>query len=375
MRATGLPWAPTQGQPLPVSADDITWCGRVPPRRRAARLRLTPLAALVVACATAATPRAPERTAAAVDFTAVDAWLACQQATRGDCARSGMDTAGWQIADDAVATFGPPPVDETAPPDAAAVAALVTQMRGWSDMVDELRPYLPDVVGGPVRIFVVANGHAWGDAYVRQVNTRDGRWRLSEAGEPVAILNALRIAANYRDGPVEQAASARGVLRHEVFHVLSKRWRSADPAWREKRLASAVEDLQLTVLEEGAAHLMDGEPRMRGARLMEHGALALGRLAEVMTQLSGIPANAPEAESQLLAATQGKFWEKFGSISGLLLAHGVERAYGADGIRESMRCGPRGLVERYQHARAQDPSLPALPAAWADPSAWFSVCP
>lgn len=353
--------------------------------KRAGPLRglLATLALVAGACASAgqpahtSAPPAADEARAVVDFAGVDAWLRCARAAaeRSACARESAGTRGGHIATLSMATFG----DETPPvvtPSRQAVEALVDRMKAWPDALSLADRFLPARVGGgPLQVFVVANGHPWGDAYVRRVDARGGAVRLDDAGEPVVILNALLIASGYGGDAAEQATSAFGVLSHELFHALFRRYRAKDPAWAKlPGVLPPRQALQVIVLDEGVAHFVDrADQLLREGFPRPRADAALAALARADERLAGAPIASAEAEELLRAANQGRYWDKYGAIAGMLFAYGVHRAFGLDGLKEAVRCGPGRLVAAYARAAERAPDLPPLPERLKG-GGWLDLC-
>jgi hypothetical protein len=247
-------------------------------------------------------------------------------------------------------------------------------MRGWPDVLARVQRFFPARVRvNLLRVFVVANGHPWGDAYVRGVSEEGDVLRLWESGEPVTVLNAVLIASGYRGDAAAQADKALGVLSHEVFHAFFRRYRAQTPAWAQVTgdLAPRVA-LQVLVLNEGVAHFVDrGTELLRDGFPSERADAALGRLAGAWERLAH--AEGPEAEEILRAADQGPYWDKYGSIGGMLITYGVYRAFGLEGVRDALRCGPGRLLSRYQDAAARVSGLPELPEN-LNASRWIDLC-
>jgi hypothetical protein len=316
-----------------------------------------------------------------VDFAGVDAWLDCARRA-GDplaCERASAATPGGRIAGLCLDTFGDGAPREITPAP-GSVAALVAQMKAWPDALAQAARFLPARIGGGVlRVFVVANGHPSGDAYVRGVDGvdgPDGALQLSDAAEPVILLNPIVIASAYRGQPPEQAASAFGVLSHELFHALFRRYRAHERRWtRFSGDLSAGEELQLLVLDEGVAHLVAREERLlREGFPRGRAQAALDAFTRACASLARAPEGSPESAQILRSAGQGGYWEKYGSITGMLLAYGVLRAFGVTGIREAVRCGPGRLRRLYVESARRLPDLPALPANLCA-GAWIDLCP
>jgi hypothetical protein len=260
------------------------------------------------------------------------------------------------------------------------VAALVAAMKSWPDAVSQAARFLPARVGGaPIQAFVVANGHPWGDAYVQGVEGSGPGLRLSATGEPVIVLNALLIASGYRGKAADQAASAFGVLSHEVFHAIFRRYRTQDPGWRavpaELRPRGT---LALLVLNEGVAHFVARRERLEHEGFpRDRGTAALAALATAWRRLDSVSTGSAEAEEILRSADQGPLWEKFGAIAGMLFTHGAFRAFGDEGVKEAIRCGPGRLITLYARVTRHFADLPELPdelRTSADGDEWFDLC-
>jgi len=130
--------------------------------------------------------RRSTRATLVLDTTAAEAWVGCRNkgADPATCLAASRGTAGGQVAEIARSTFVS---KEGQPPEPAVeqVKALVRRMRRWSlaEVAAEVDAYLPEPTGGRVRIYVVANGHPVGDAYVRSVRFEQGP-TLDARGSP-----------------------------------------------------------------------------------------------------------------------------------------------------------------------------------------------
>lgn len=319
---------------------------------------------LVAACAPPRAPAVADAARVVIDYAGIDAWLACVRAgaDRPACAAASAATPGGRLAEAAVATFGD--AGEMPAPAVDEVAAVVVAMKAWPDALSRAVRFVPAPVdGGPIRVFVVGNGHPQGDAYAQAF---DAAGRPAERGEPVVLLAPVLIAAGYTGGPAARADKAFGVLAHELFHVLFRRYLGRDPAWAA--LAGDPQPrtrLEVLVLNEGIAHFIAREAELvRDGFPAEHAAGSFDALALAWERIDG-----PDGAAVVRAASQGSYWNKFGSIAGMALAYGVFRDRGAAGLVEAVRCGPGRLVTLYAAAVARHPELrppPPLTASWLD---------
>lgn len=313
---------------------------------------------------TAPVPAATSSTSIAIDFTSSEAWLACRRSTGATvttCEQASEATAGGALARAAADTFGPgrpsPPW-----PEADSVEGLVTAMRSWPDVTASVASYLPAPVEGTIHVFVVANGDPRGDAYVRDAIVDGPRSRLADDGEPVILLNALSIASEYPGTPTEQAADALGVVRHESFHVLFRWYRRTDPRWRTLPTALApVQELFMIALDEGIAHYLDRQRALTAEGFpADRAESAVTRFEDASRRLERLPSESPEARDLLRTANQGPYWEKFGSIAGMAFAFGIDKAFGPDALRESVRCGPGRFLALYAEAVGRTQGLRSI---------------
>lgn len=298
-----------------------------------------------------------------LDFGGIDAWVACAR-SGGElerCFAASRGTEGGRRAAAAVGSFGVGPPTPDADP--ARVKALLAEMKAWPAVVGRVARFFPRPVGGPpLRAFVVANGHPWGEAYVR-----------AEAdGEPFIVLNAYLMAARYRGDAAAQARSAYGVLAHEVFHALFARYRSQHRSHTAAGRSPTYRLAQL-VLDEGIAHFIAGTDARSQEELPAEAAAALPALAQAWARLRALPADSAEANAWLRRANEGPYWEKYGAIAGMVMAYGIDRALGETALRDAVRCGPRRMLSLYRVATERAPTLPPLPAP-LDTAIWPGWC-
>jgi hypothetical protein len=303
-----------------------------------------------------------------LDLAGIDAWLACMR--RGGepmrCEAASAATVGGQIAVASMSSFGDTRPELDRPVAVKSVGALVDAVRAFApaQIVEEAAAVLPRKVGGgAIPVFIVGNGHPWGDGYVRNIRfTATGKPELADKGAPVVVANAILVATKYPGSADEQAQTMRNLFVHEVFHLLFARFQLEDARWRGlPQELSPIRQLMLVTLDEGMAHFLSERRHMKERGLpTERIQQAYRRLSEALEQLRSLPPNSALAQSILDAANVGQFWNKFGSISGLGLAYGVDAAFGTAGLQESLACGPGRLIRRYEEAAAKLPSLPPL---------------
>lgn len=125
------------------------------------------------------------------------------------------------------------------------------------------------------------------------------------------------------------------VLRHEVAHILIH---ELVPEPREGEFA---EMLHYIVFNEGIAHFL-GYPGNRAELLTKkseewkRSEIELGKAFKLIADPTSSQALKEEI---LIKANTGRFWNKFGSISGLFRAAWIYEKRGVDGLREAVKKG------------------------------------
>ncbi len=298
-----------------------------------------------------------DRAILALDFQAAEAYLSAPEGKRE---ASSNQTLGGLIATAAIPTFGPIPQGSTSAAP-LGLSELLVEMKAWQSSPEDLSVLFPNLKSAPIPVFVVATGHPDGDAYVRRVAfTRDGP-SLDEAGEPVVVLNANVIAHTYPGTAKEQANDAFGVLRHESFHVLYKRYRLTPEGSKRRTAFTPEEQLWELVLDEGIGHFLDmGIQFPRDGFPIGKAEPAVKRLVQALAQLRDSP-SPEETEILLRQANQGTYWDKYGSISGMLFAYVVHQELGVSGLRSAIQEGPHRLMRDYQKIAIRSGKWPRLP--------------
>ncbi|MBI2932267.1 MAG: hypothetical protein HYY16_11500 [Planctomycetes bacterium] len=219
-----------------------------------------------------------------LDVAGAEAWLAaCHRNESSDaCARESARTLGGCIAEAASDSFGPLQGTDAVSADPEKISRLLSAMKVWDlrRAALEVSRFLPSAVCATFRVFVVANGHPLGDAYVRSVRLTRETATLVNDGEPVVVLNAASISGSYPGDAEEQADLALGVLRHEFFHVLFRTYRrSRWPSWAQGDSLTSSEQLLMIVLDEGIGHFCnDGERLVHAGFPLAKGRRAFERL-------------------------------------------------------------------------------------------------
>jgi hypothetical protein len=304
----------------------------------------------------------------ALDTKGAEAWIACTEKGGTDCNAASAATEGGVLAELAIPTFGTLPKDHPADPTAADAKALLEEIKHWplDTLTGDIGALFPKLGQHTARVFIVGSGaHDWADAYVRNYRFNAGKPALDDNGEPIILIN-LRLMAKYKDTTAERAAIVRDILRHELFHIHFAWARSANPRWTARLPLTPEQDLLLSIEDEGIAHFLANEDQWRAKGFPRE--RADKALTDLTAAVQAVEAG-KASEELLLAANQGPFWDKYGSIAGALFAYGIDKAFGTAGLRECLNKGPAAFILKYNEASQSDASLPSLSTTvkgWAE---------
>ena len=188
-----------------------------------------------------------------------DAWFDCRYKHYSNCKKASENTIGGKIATLSYSTFGKP-LEQPPVKDAKPVQQFIDSIKTWNlDLIyKDVLLYFPDKLINidTVKIFIVANGHPYGDAYVRPVIINGDNVSISkEKGKHVIILNALRITSLYKGTPKKQAKTVLGIVKHEIFHIIFAHYLKI-AEW-DNTYTTSIEELKMILLNEGIAHFVD----------------------------------------------------------------------------------------------------------------------
>jgi len=183
---------------------------------------------------------------------------------------------------------------------------------------------------------------------------------------PVVLFN-LSEALEYGGSTEARAAIVERVLAHELFHAALREIEFDSPGWylyHEPR--NAFDHIARVMLDEGVAHFIDWKGRLGSDTLFvaKPGARerkAFSQLALACKRLRD-PRTDPAVRGEILGmASTGPLWSKYAAISGMFAASRIERAWGADSLKEIVVLGPRALLRSYADLATSDTTLTALP--------------
>jgi len=248
----------------------------------------------------------------------------------------------------------------------ADLLAGVESAKAASGAVDIVREFLPEAAMDagaaiPVDVYLVAVGHALGDAYIRYVVYDRGHWAIdANAGVPVILVNLTVVADTY-PGDHEQVVKAIfSVLAHELFHCAFHRY--LERALPDTEHIQGVERFLDILVDEGIAHYVDRVTENEGAPWLfprDRAAALMEQMEAAVSRLLACPSSARDIEEVIVAATTGPYWKKFGSMGGCLLVAAIDERGDRQCLREIAAANDaRLLLATYERCRSR--GLPEL---------------
>lgn len=236
------------------------------------------------------------------------------------------------------------------------------------DMITERAlVYIPTdyLITTKCKIYFVLTGWEWGDAYVCNIREQYGKYTISDEGEPSIVINLSLISKLYGQTVEEQLKVLNGILSHEIFHFLFANYKKQSPMYNSGVDSSGIGKLFEVLLNEGIAHYID----KKSVLLLEYGTNPkfaeeekqnIDRLNESFLQLAGNNLNEAQKLELLRKASVGKYWSKYGSISGMFMAYHIEKEKGRDALKKSIQKGPFYFIKQYLDLRNGGSNLPEL---------------
>lgn len=214
-------------------------------------------------------------------------------------------------------------------------------------------------------IYFVLTGWKWGDAYVVNINKGGGHFHISDDGQPAIIINLSLISSLYGQTAEEELKVLNGILSHEIFHFLFANYKRVSPVYKSASSSSVANKLFDEIQNEGIAHYIDKKPLL----LQEYGSNpkyreaereTIHKLNEAFHQLAGNDLNDSQKEQLLRSATTGKYWTKYGSISGMFMAYHIEKEKGEAALRRCIQQGAVSFLREYLSLKKETRDLPQL---------------
>jgi len=213
-------------------------------------------------------------------------------------------------------------------------------------------------------IYFVLTGWKWGDAYVVNIKKSNKHVYISDEGEPAIVINLSLISSLYGQTAEEQLKVLNGILSHEIFHFLFANYKRLSPVYKSPS-TSITKKLFDAIQNEGIAHYIDKKPLLlqeynSNPKYKDAEMENIQKLNEAFHELTSDQLNDSQKQELFTKATTGKYWTKYGSISGMFMAYHIEQEKGEAALRRSIQQGPEYFLTEYLNLKKERKNLPDL---------------
>lgn len=235
--------------------------------------------------------------------------------------------------------------------------------------INEIIPYFPlsSILDIKCNTYFVLTGWEWGDAYVRNIKKIKGKCKIvendDEETQPAIIVNLTLVAKLYGDTPKKQyELITTDTIPHELFHFVLEKYKKKYYL-DNKKDKSYIEHLVDLIQNEGIAHYINFKNELQNNyhKYKKYESDAFNQLKVAMEKLNKPSLNEEEKQKILMAANVGKYWSKYGAISGMFITYHIEKNCGIGAIQESIKLGTDYFIKIYKDIQLKNSELPELP--------------
>lgn len=239
-----------------------------------------------------------------------------------------------------------------------------------SEITDRIKPYIPTDYPLDVtcKVYFVLTGWEWGDAMVRKITNVDNQYKVAEHGKPIIIVNLSIITKLYGDDMdtlLNDVISQ--TITHELFHLVFADYQSVSSYWKNNRDTTKIGQLVEIIQNEGIAHYISHNQKQNlienyntSNELKEHEKEAFKQLDIAVKQLLNPELSEQEKSDILMKSNAGRYWDKFGAITGKFMVYHIEKEYGEEAIQQSLSKGAYYFLELYNRTQSKNQTLPGL---------------
>lgn len=210
--------------------------------------------------------------------------------------------------------------------------------------------------------YFVPTGWSYGDAYIRNVIQEGNSYSLSSDGNPTSFFNLKKISIEYGSTAKEQMEMLKGVMAHEMFHVLFSNYKQQSTNYQKINANDIGNQLLGLIHDEGIAHYICYRNDMKNdfSSFEPFQQKSFETLNDAVNVLRADTTSLEIKEELLFKANVGNFWDKYGSIAGMFMAYHIENELGFDALVETVRTGDIGFIETYHEACNKNTTLPII---------------
>lgn len=194
-------------------------------------------------------------------------------------------------------------------------------------------------------------GWKWGDAMTFNYNIVDGKYKITEEGNPAMIFNLTLMYKNYGSSNATRLKTFNRVASHELFHSMFSDFRNQ--YWTKNNRKKTIENqFYLFLLDEGIAHYVaDGnmlkEKYYKNDNLRRYEKTAFLSFADSAKIVFNTHLTEKERFNTMDSGLYGKYWNKYLCITGLFMAYHLDCLLGKEALRKSIEQGPEYFIKTY----------------------------
>ncbi|MCD4819256.1 MAG: hypothetical protein K8S23_11255 [Candidatus Cloacimonetes bacterium] len=127
------------------------------------------------------------------------------------------------------------------------------------EIVNRIRTYIPtdyplDII---CNVYFVLTGWEWGDAMVHEITKTNNKYKVTEQGKSVIIVNLSIITSLYGDD-IDKLLNDNisNTMSHELFHLVFAEYQNVSSYWINNRDTTKIGQLVEIIQNEGIAHYL-----------------------------------------------------------------------------------------------------------------------
>lgn len=224
--------------------------------------------------------------------------------------------------------------------------------------------YFPDDfnINTSADIYYVLTGWKWGDAYVRPVENVNGNYKISPQGKSSIIFNLSLFANRYGDDIEKQFLKISNVMSHELFHFIFSDFKQQSENYKKLNDDDFLLHLLDIVQNEGIGHYVDRQNDLKSdfSKYQIHQHDNFNKLNEVLLKLSSEDISTKEKQKLVRNSNVGKYWSKYGAITGMFMAYHIDQLLGKEAITKTIKEGSLHFISTYMELQKVHKELPWL---------------
>jgi len=213
-------------------------------------------------------------------------------------------------------------------------------------------------------VFFSGAGWHWGDAHAFRYVVNDGKYVLSGEGIPAIMFNLTLVSDFYGDNTGARINNMIDTMAHELFHaIFFDAMKYYWPSWDNSNFTN---NILWIIMNEGIAHLIMNSERLlqkykTDDNLKGREIQAFATLNEYAKLLFNDKIEFNQRREAAMKGVAGDQWSRYLCIAGMFMAFQIEKHYGIEGIRDTIKNGPIYFLNKYNSIQKSNTELPELP--------------